>query len=607
MFIKAVILAAGEGSRLYPFFTQENPKVLLPFLGRPLFFYHIDEFLSQGVRDFVFVCNGENREQIQDLCQKNYPRLRAVFATQEKLLGPAHAVYSARSELADSDFFILKYADSLMQSSALPFLLDNFKKNPQDGVILLFSVSDFKRFGIARFRDGKLAEIVEKPQKNPPSHFAWRGLSILGSQKFLQGFRKEILAPGAAEVPTPEYVLRSGGILNYKIVNFKNFDLGYPWDILTYNRVLIDQFGGKILTKKIGKNVKISSKSYVDSKTVLGDNVQIGDYVSLENAHIGANTVIRDSYIMPGAKIGKNCKILKTVIGQDVSIGDNFQTRIKAKNKIKVWSKGEYKETSFYALGCFLGPSVIVKNKITAEPGKIVYPGKEVNKNIVHDILPIRAIFFDADNTLYPTRKAAPQADKKAMAYLAQGSIHSAAKLYRFWLEKIVARIKESKDPKKRSRLYSYQKLAQKYALKQDYQKAYLVFRDVLAKVMKPYPYVLPVLKELKNYIKVVVSEDNQDLIQYKLQKLGLRSYFDLVVSAEDAGVMKPSAKYFTAVLEKFKLHPEESVMIGDDWKKDLEPAAALGMRTIKWGEEDNRANGSIRDFRMLGKLVRKI
>ncbi|MDP2917917.1 MAG: HAD-IA family hydrolase, partial [bacterium] len=601
---KAVILAAGEGSRLYPFSTQENPKVLLPFLGRPLFFYHIDEFLSQGIRDFVFVCNQENQKKIQDLCKKNYPTLGASFVTQKKLLGPAHAVYSARSELADSDFFILKYADSLMQSSALPFLLDHFKKDPQDGAILLFAVSDFKRFGIARFRNGKLAEIVEKPQKNPPSNLAWRGLSILSSKKFLQGFRKETLDPRATEVPTPEYVLRAGGILNYKIVNFKNFDLGYPWDILTYNRVLIDQFGGKILTKKIGKNVKISSKSYIDSKTVLGDNVQIGDYVSLENAHIGANTVIRDSYIMPGAKIGKNCKILKTVIGQDVSIGDNFQTRIKAKNKIKVWSKGEYKETAFSSLGCFLGPKVKVADKITAEPGKIVYPGKEVNKNIVHDIFPIRAIFFDADNTLYPTRKAAPQADKKAMAYLAQGSIYSAAQLYHSWLRKIVARIKESKDPRKRSRLYSYQKLAQKYALKQDYQKAYLIFRDVLAKVMKPYPYVLPVLKELKNYIKVVVSEDNQDLIQYKLQKLGLRPYFDLVVSAEDAGVMKPSNKYFNSALEKLKLHPEECVMIGDDWKKDLEPAAALGMRTIKWGEEDSRAHRNIKNFRQLPKIL---
>lgn len=607
MLIKAVILAAGEGSRLYPFSTKQNPKVALPFLGRPLFFYHIDEFLKCGIRDFIFVCNEKNREKIQAMCEKNYPRLSASFATQKKLLGPAQAVFTARAKLAAADFFILKYADSLIQDSALPFILDFFKKDPRDGAILLFPISDFKRFGIARFREKRLAEIVEKPQKNPPSNLAWRGLSILSAKSFLQGFCKETLIPGATEVPTPEYVLRAGGVLNYKIVNFKNFDLGYPWDILTYNRVLIDQFGGKILTQKIGKNAQISPKSYIDAKTVLEDNAQIGDYVSLENTHIGANTVISESYIMPGAKIGRNCKIIKSVIGQGVKIGDNFKTKTQAKGKIKVWSKGERKETPFSALGCFLGSKVIVKNKITAEPGKIVCPGKEVNKNIVHDILPVRAIFFDADNTLYPTREAAAKADQKAMAYLAKGSVYSAPRLCHFWLEKIVAKVKQSKSPRERSRLYSYQELVKRYGLSQDPRKAYLIFRQTLVKILKPYPYVLPMLKELKNYLKIVVSEDNQDLIQYKLQKLGLARYFDSVVAAEDIGTMKPSAKYFTSALEKFKLQSAECAMIGDAWEKDLEPAAILGMRTIKLGEEDRRANRSIKDFRMLGKTLRKI
>ena len=178
MRIKALILAAGEGKRLWPFSSKEDPKVLLPFLGKPLLCYHLEEFKQAGIAEFVVVCNPQNKSYIQKMLKRRYPRWQIEFAVQKKLLGPAQAIYAAHREIQRADFFILKYADSLEKNFKISLLLNRLKKNPQDGIISLFRVSDFGRFGIARFQGKKLCAIVEKPKKNPPSDLAWRGLSI---------------------------------------------------------------------------------------------------------------------------------------------------------------------------------------------------------------------------------------------------------------------------------------------------------------------------------------------------------------------------------------------------------------------------------------------
>lgn len=607
MKIKAVILAAGEGTRLVPFSAKEYPKVLFRFLGKPLILYHLEEFLEQGVRDFVIVCNPLNKKVVQGVAKEAYPNLRVSFAVQKRQLGPAHAIWSAKKYLQNTGFFILRYADSFTKISQLKVVLERFLKDPQDGFVLLSKVKDFSRFGIARFRERKLVEIVEKPKTRPPSDLAWRGICILSVPKFLKGFREEKVKPGKKEVTPPEYVLRAGGELNYRILSYQRLDLGYPWDILLFNRVILEKFGGKVLSKNIGRGVVISPKSYIGLKTVLEDGVKIGDYVSLEDAYVAQNTIISDSYIMEGVRIGPNSNIEKSVLGQDTAIGARFITKIRSREPIKVLVRGEYRKSPFGSLGCFLGHKVRVENNLFAESGRIVYSSKEVNKNIVHDILPICAIFFDADNTLYPSRRAARKADLKVMKYLATQTSYQPKRLYQYWREKIVKKLRESKIPRERRRQYSYQKLIRQFKLKKSAKKAFLIFRTELIQSLKVSPYLKPILAKLPGYKKVVVSEDNRDLLAFKLKKLDLGKYFDLVIAAETIGVMKPSPLYFQYGLEKLKLFPQEVVMIGDEWEKDLKVAFDLGLRTIIWGKEDRRAHRSIKDFRELPRILEQL
>jgi NDP-sugar pyrophosphorylase family protein len=45
--MKAIILAAGMGSRLAPL-TDDRPKVLVPVLGRPILFRQLDHLTAAG-------------------------------------------------------------------------------------------------------------------------------------------------------------------------------------------------------------------------------------------------------------------------------------------------------------------------------------------------------------------------------------------------------------------------------------------------------------------------------------------------------------------------------------------------------------------------------
>lgn len=181
------------------------------------------------------------------------------------------------------------------------------------------------------------------------------------------------------------------------------------------------------LSRHIGRGVSIAARSYIGAQTVIEDGAQIGDDVSLERAHIGKNVVLENTYVMAGTRIGEGAVIKHSVLGENCQIGKNFQTRDHTSSNIKIPVKGEYIKTGKKDLGCFLGHEVKVAPNLFAQPGKIVYNHKLVTQNITQHLLPLKAILIDADNTLYPSRQNAPQADRKAMAYLAAQTKYQAS------------------------------------------------------------------------------------------------------------------------------------------------------------------------------------
>ncbi|MGM5484650.1 MAG: uridine diphosphate-N-acetylglucosamine-binding protein YvcK [Nanobdellota archaeon] len=582
--VKGLILAAGNGTRMKPFSLSKS-KTMIPFLGKPLLAHHVDEMLDNGIEDITIVCNKDNIRQIRSYFANNYTA-DIKFVIQEKQRGPADAIYSAREHIKHS-IFILKYGDSISSDDETRKILD--KHRDEKNVLTLRRVEDPSEYGIIEFEGEKIKGIKEKPKENAPSNLANVGLSIINADVLFNALEREGIKPNK---PPQAYLMENSDV-EYWITEATRVDLGRAWNILEVNRLMLRRFGGGHLSNNIG-NAEISRESYVSPRAVIADDVKIEGYCSIDG-YIGKGTRIRDSVVMRGTKIGKDCFIDASVLGEDNTIGDNFRT--ESENPESIYVKGRFVNPNIRKAGLFTGENVTIEDNITSKPGKMVFPYKLVNEDIVRDKL-IRAILFDADNTIYRTKEIAEKADMEAMKELSDDP----AKAYERWKEIVKELIKE-KDPEKRTREYSYARLAEALGSK-NHNKAHERFKNTIMKEIRLNKGFREALPLLKNYLKIVFSEDN--LTKEKLKALDIINEFDMVITSPQIGKMKPSKEYYRKVFERFNLEADECVIIGDDFDKDLAIPKEMNATTIIFGE-DERADHSIQDFKELPEIMKGI
>ena len=249
---------------------------------------------------------------------------------------------------------------------------------------------------------------------------------------------------------------------------------------------------------------------------------------------------------------------------------------------------------------------VTIMENITAAPGTMVFPNKMVRRNIDRDLL-IRAILFDADNTLYRTRAVAKNADMKAMCFFSAKCGASASRLYKEWGQ-VVRRLGNSKRPEQRHRRYSYSILAKRYNIysPKNIEAAFDAFLVQLKKDIKLMPGLNAILPYLRNYKLAVVSEDARELTNAKLETLGLSKVFQEVLTSYDIGTMKPDIAYYKKTFTRFKVSPTECVVIGDDYEKDLAIPKKLGATVVSFGAS-KEADYSIKDYRELPRILEEI
>jgi GTP:adenosylcobinamide-phosphate guanylyltransferase len=102
--MKAVVLAAGEGTRLRPR-TTDRPKPLVEVNGKPILTYCFETLLDLGIEDVVAVV-GYEKDKIIDHYDDSFQALDIQYAHQLERLGLAHAVLTAEPYVT-SDFVVL--------------------------------------------------------------------------------------------------------------------------------------------------------------------------------------------------------------------------------------------------------------------------------------------------------------------------------------------------------------------------------------------------------------------------------------------------------------------------------------------------------------------
>jgi glucose-1-phosphate thymidylyltransferase len=180
--MKGVILAGGLGTRLRPLTLVTN-KHLLPVYDRPMIYYPMQCLLNAGLDEILIVTGGEHAGDFLKLLRngKHLGVKDLHYTYQEGEGGIADALLLAE-DFAEGEKICVVLGDNIIQRHIRP-AVGEFFTQPSGAKILLKEVADPQRFGVPRFEQDRVVEIIEKPS-DPPSNYAVTGIYLFDNDVF---------------------------------------------------------------------------------------------------------------------------------------------------------------------------------------------------------------------------------------------------------------------------------------------------------------------------------------------------------------------------------------------------------------------------------------
>ena len=325
--MKGLVLAGGEGSRLRPI-THSGPKQLIPVANRPIILYCIEDLLNSDIRNIGIILGDNHPGRVVELLG-NGEEFGAHFTYihQGSPRGIAHAIGCARDFLS-GDRFVVYLGDNLCRDG-ISKMAKEFRSSSLSGMILLSSVPEPSRFGVAVIDgEGRIIDLVEKPEV-PPSDLALAGIYFLTSEIF--PIIDALLPSDRGELEITDALrdlLRSGRDVEARIITGWWKDTGRVEDILDANRLLLDSDDICKGGMRIGENTRIHDSVELILPVVIGKDCEIGagavvgPFVSVGDGCRIERAMIRDAVLDRNVHIDCSRRIEKSLLGKGVSIID---------------------------------------------------------------------------------------------------------------------------------------------------------------------------------------------------------------------------------------------------------------------------------------------
>lgn len=384
--LQAVILAAGEGTRMRPL-THTRPKVMLPIANKPILEHLLLELRKAGIDDVVLVV-GYHDEKVRAYFGDGEPLgIRISYVTQRRQLGTAHALKAAAHVLGDR--FLMLNGDVILRSEDV----QKFVSMAHEGALAL-GVKEVERpedYGIVLVEDGHVVEIFEKAER-PPTNLANVGIYSFTSETLEAVERTELSPRGEFEITdTLRLLIREGASVLAVAVDYW-LDVSYPWDLLNANEEILKGMRGEVLGEVednvtlrgevfIGEGTIVRNGSYIVGPVVIGKNCEIGPncYIRPHTAigdccHVGSSVEIKNSIIMRSSKVPHHNYVGDSVIGEDCNLGAGTKVaNLRLNNAhIKIHVKGKTIDTGRRKFGAIIGDNVKTGINVSINVGTLI-------------------------------------------------------------------------------------------------------------------------------------------------------------------------------------------------------------------------------------------
>jgi len=282
--MKIIIPMAGRGSRLRPH-TLTVPKPLVPIAGKPMVQILVEDLtksLEEKVDEIAFITGDfgdEVDQQLKDIA-KSLGAKGSVYK-QDLPLGTAHAILCAEESIKGK--CMIAFSDTLFKA--------NFAFNSEeDGIIWAQRVEDPSAFGVLKTDENNvITDFVEKPKEFVSD------LAIVGI-----------------------YYVKDGDNLRKELRYLLDNDIKDRGEYQLTNALEnMKQKGIKFKVGEIDEWLDCGNKD-----AVVYTNKRILE-IKNSNSEKAENLVLDNSVVIQPCYLGKNVKLVNSVIGPHVSIGDN--------------------------------------------------------------------------------------------------------------------------------------------------------------------------------------------------------------------------------------------------------------------------------------------
>lgn len=331
--MKAVVLAAGWGTRLRPF-TYTLPKHLLPVAGRPLICHVLEAIAEAGIEEVGIVVSPSTLELFRAALE-THQNCQITYVLQPEPKGLAHAVLCAEGFVGKDDFLVI-LGDNVLEDR-LSSMLERFRAEGTH-LVALKEVEDPRRFGVALLNGQRVLRVVEKPRE-PPSNWAIVGVYAFKPSVFNAARSLRPSSRGELEITDAIQKLIDEGehVVPY-FLRGQWQDVGHPEDLLSAQALLWPRLSPRIEGKLEGTEVHgpviVEKGALVRASRILGP-AWIGPEAEVQGSALGPNVALGAKAQIRNAEVRDSIVMEEAIISEAIVEGSVLGRRAVVSGKGK--------------------------------------------------------------------------------------------------------------------------------------------------------------------------------------------------------------------------------------------------------------------------------
>ncbi len=413
--MKAVILAAGEGTRLLPL-TENRSKNLIPVAGKPILEWIIESLRACNVTDLLLIVGRWKEAVSKHFGDGSRYGVKMEYKVQTEVDGTAHAILLAK-QFSGGEPLLVLYGDIIVTPDIIHTVINSFHQPKSFAVMTFAQVDHPEFFGVADVDNGYVRRLIEKPLPGKiHSNLANAGIYAFNPEIFDLIENTPKSERGEYEITDSiKLALQKNQPVRAVILDqFSWLDIGRPWDLLEANglilRRLVTRIDGEVEqgSRLVGpivveQGARVRSGSYIEGPAIImsgadiGPNCYIRPFTTIgKNTRVGNACEVKNSIIMDDTKIPHLSYVGDSIIGERCNLGagttvanlrfDNAPIKMIIKDQLLDTGRrkfgailGDDVETG---VNCSLMPGVKVGSKARLGPGVVVYRDVQSGKSL---------------------------------------------------------------------------------------------------------------------------------------------------------------------------------------------------------------------------------